>query len=163
MGDYNAKIHLINLYHGPFALKRNPEKAIEILEDLEINFEKNSNEENNKSYYSKVAIYTRLGDIYHSEKNFVKALENFKKAINEIPPSAHAYYVLGRMTEKGEGVEKNRLKAVKYFYKAADLKHEWAFKRLSVLYKFGWGVEKNIEKSNEFLNKYELLGQRKDK
>ena len=60
---------------------------------------------------------------------------------------------LGRMYEKGHGVERSYEKAVEWYRKAADQGNAAAQNNLGYMYHYGYGVEKSDEKAVEWYRK----------
>lgn len=61
-------------------------------------------------------------------------------------------YDLGKLYERGRGVNKNISKAVEWFQKAASAGHAYSQARLGVLYFEGRGVKQNYNKALKLLN-----------
>ena len=73
---------------------------------------------------------------------------DFDAAINFIKPLAEQGYAaaqngFGNCYQYGQGVEKNKVEAVKWYRKAAEQKYAIAQRNLGVCYEYGKGVEKN--------------------
>ena len=58
---------------------------------------------------------------------------------------------MGYMYKEGQGIEKNKQEAIKWFQKAADKKHVLATYNMGVFYQNGFGVEKSVDKAIEWL------------
>lgn len=105
-----------------------------------------------------------VGNFYYRPDGFdivepseVKANEYYLKA-SELG-SAKAMCELGWQYRQGTAlIERNEAKAVEFFERAAELGYHEAFFWLANCYKYGNGVETNLEKSFEYLQKaYEAL------
>lgn len=62
-----------------------------------------------------------------------------------------AMYDIGKLYERGRGVDKNMVKAAEWFQKAADANHSAAQARLGIMYFEGRGVKKNHNKALKLL------------
>lgn len=93
------------------------------------------------------------------DPNNAKAIEYYLKAAEL--GSAMAMCELGWQYRQGtEAVEKNEAKALELFEQAAELGYHKAFSWLAKCYKFGNGVEVNLEKSLEYAEKaYDALNE----
>ncbi|MDJ0948927.1 MAG: tetratricopeptide repeat protein [Alphaproteobacteria bacterium] len=73
---------------------------------------------------------------------------DYQTAYAELLPAAKAghpvaQYYVGRMRDDGNGVARDREKAVAWYRKAAERGHADAQYRLGVLYLWGWGIEQS--------------------
>ncbi len=68
---------------------------------------------------------------------------------------------LGVLYQKGEGVEKNLIKAAQLYTKACELKESFGCGALGMLYENGQGVEKDLRKATQFYSKACKLGNQK--
>ena len=105
-----------------------------------------------------------LGNFYSHPMGFdvvepsdEKAVEYWLKAVDL--GSTKAMCELGWQYRQGWcNIEKNEKKAIELFEKAAELGYHKAFSWLSICYKCGNGVEKNLEKALEYAQKaYDAL------
>ncbi len=64
-----------------------------------------------------------------------------------------AQYAVGRLYEKGRGVEKDYATAAKWYHKAAEKSHADSQYRLAVAYGYGAGVKKNEVTGMSWLQK----------
>jgi TPR repeat protein len=62
-------------------------------------------------------------------------------------------YALGKMYESGRGVEKDYIKAVELYQKAAAREHPGAQARLPGMYLAGRGVSRDVSKTREWFKK----------
>ncbi|MGL2647726.1 tetratricopeptide repeat protein [Helicobacter pylori] len=60
--------------------------------------------------------------------------------------------------QKGEGVEKDLIKAAYLYSKACELKESFGCGALAMLYINGQGVEKNLTKADQYISKACKLG-----
>ena len=58
---------------------------------------------------------------------------------------AEAQNRLGRRYEDGDGINKNLIKAVKWYTKASNLKHAYAQSNLGRMYEHGYGTNQNLD------------------
>jgi uncharacterized protein len=85
---------------------------------------------------------------YYLLKDYEKAMQEYKK---EDDP--RAYYQVGYMYDKGEGVPQDNKSAVEWYLKAAEKGHVKAQYRLGLFYATGTGVEKNLKESEKWYRK----------
>jgi len=62
-----------------------------------------------------------LGDVYHDEENFEKALDLFLKAAEK--DNTRAIFMLGYLYQHGQGVNQDYQKAQEYYLKAKQKNH----------------------------------------
>jgi len=98
-----------------------------------------------------------LGICYYEglgiNKDFDKAAECFLIAVYK--GNEDSMFYLALMYENGQGVQKNYMKAFQLYSKLTQ--NTTAIRKMAEFYKYGYGVEMNIEKSNYWLNKAEEL------
>lgn len=66
-------------------------------------------------------------------------------ALNGDPESQ---YILADMFSKGEGTDKDAVKALYFMTKAAEAGESKAYDPLAVMYLMGWGTKRNIEQAS---------------
>lgn len=90
--------------------------------------------------------YDMLKDYENAESYYLKSIEKDN--------SQTAMWNLGLIYEFGKGkIAKNEKKAFELYLKAASLSYEDAFKRVSYMYQYGIGTQKDLEKAKFWKNK----------
>ena len=80
------------------------------------------------------------------------------EAVVADPAQAKELYKLGYAYEMGRDVEKDPVKAMEYYLRAAEMGHAPAFTRIGLLYRSGEGVERNAEEAMKWLMEAIELG-----
>jgi TPR repeat protein len=125
-----------------------------------------------KSYYLKAAeqkykpAYYSLGFLYERKKHETKAATWYKKAAKEKKGAksyALAQYILGWMYVEGQGVRKDKAKAIKWYKAAATQEYAAAQYMLAFMYEGGYGIKQNSKKSAELYHKAAMQGYNSEK
>jgi TPR repeat protein len=167
-----AQYNLALSYERGYGVSRDSKKAIEL-------FEKAAEQGIIWADYA-------LGMIYYEQREYANALKYFLK-VQDIPPAAHRIgiiYINGYAGEKDEqkGIEyltragevgyvksqmilaalyknkKDYQKAFYWYLKAADNGNAEAQYNIGDFYKNGFGVQKDLNKANEYLRKAAMMG-----
>ena len=77
--------------------------------------------------------------------------DKYRKAAED--GDVNAQYNLGSCYENGEGVAKDQVEAVKWFYKAAEQGHPEAQYNLGLCYEFGKGVTADLAEAVKWFRK----------
>lgn len=97
-----------------------------------------------------------LGTQAYSKGEYLQALQYFEKSCKS--KNVQACFNLGVMYEYGEGVKKDRSKAIVFYTQACDGGEGAGCGSLGVMYEYGMGVSKDIKKAKEFYQKACDLG-----
>ena len=90
----------------------------------------------------------RLGNRLYRERNYLAALEWYRKAAEQ--GYADAQNNLGLMYVNGYGMERNYRQAVEWFRKAAEQGHALGQNNLGWVYETGRGVERDLLRASEW-------------
>ena len=97
-------------------------------------------------------IFFKKGRDFYDKKDYITALQNYKKAAEK--NHAEAMYEIGTIYYfGGNGVEKNRQEAFKWFEMSANHNYYFGFMKMGDFYKSGEVVEKNYIKAIEWFEK----------
>lgn len=97
--------------------------------------------------------YPDIGDFYFSKKDYLKAKDNYEKALKKDKTSkARGLYGLGTIYCEGLGVPKDYRKALNYLNQAFQLKQEGAAFLLGKMYFIGLGVEADTAKAIKYFS-----------
>lgn len=108
--------------------------------------------ENSKSRFYSLAMHN-IASVYMQKADFENAYKILKKVTDSNFVYALSSYSIGYLYEYGKGVEKNLEDAVKHYEIAAKLGHIAACFELAKIHINGIGIEKDIEKAKELLEK----------
>lgn len=100
-----------------------------------------------------------LGQIYLDDDKPAQAIESFQRAARD--GNAAALNMLGRIHERGWGVEPDPAVAAAYFTKAANANDVWAMFNLADLYLLGRGVAQSDAKAHHLYASAASLGHSK--
>lgn len=104
-------------------------------------------------YYRKASVdesstpYSLIAGIYNEKGQYGEAIRLYRKDIQENTYSPLAYYNLGCMYFKGEGVEKNYDLARECFEKAIQMNQRQAKTALGIMHYYGYGIKKDKKKA----------------
>lgn len=145
-GDKGAKRRIADMYYFGQYLPRDYTKAFEIFKDLY---------ENQNDKYSLMMLSDMYYHGYGTEQNFKKAKE-LGELFEQNDNDKNTAYFLGEIYYYGKDTDINYEKAINYFEKALDERYDDAYYYLGQIYQNGgYGVEKDIEKSRNYLFKVE--------
>lgn len=91
------------------------------------------------------------GITFDKQKDYVKALEWYKKAASQ--NNAWAQYRIGRLYEYGLGVPQDYIKAMEWYKKASAQNHVNAQDAIGRLYDMGQGMSIEDKEAMEWLEK----------
>jgi len=92
-----------------------------------------------------------LGLVYYTDKDYVKAVNWFRKAVAS--GNTDAYFNLGQAYSKGEGVTQDYAEAAKWYRKGADTGNRLAQNTLGDLYSKGEGVTQDYAEAAKWYRK----------
>lgn len=108
--------------------------------------------------YVLYSAFSTSGEQYHKEandfyknKNYVKALELYKKSADKGYPMA--FFDVGWMNTYGEGTPQNYAEAIKWYKKAAEKGNAQGQFMLGTAYRIGNGIEKNEAEGVRWIKK----------
>ena len=120
-------------------------KSINIRENETYNLNENLQKKNTAE-----ELYN-IGIDYYDKKDYVKAVEYFRKAAEQ--GHARAQFYLGYCYNAGQGVAKDYAEAVKWYRKAAEQGDAWAQNNLGNCYYNGEGVAKDYAEAAKWYRK----------
>ena len=91
-----------------------------------------------------------LGLVYYTDKDYVKAVNWFRKAVAS--GNTDAYFNLGQAYSKGEGVTQDYAEAAKWYRKGADAGDAEAQFKLGIMYYKGQGLPQDYKLAYMWIN-----------
>ena len=92
-----------------------------------------------------------IADGYFNNKEYDKAIEWYRKAVDMGSPNAQNK--LGVMYDDGKGVEEDEIEATKWYRKAAEQGYKWGHYNLGLQYQYGEGVDKDYYEAYKWFRK----------